>query len=234
MDDGLRILALETTGASGSVAALVGGRIVAERDLQSGQRSAQSMAPGIAELLREVGWQPRDVQLLAVTVGPGSFTGLRVGVTTAKTFAYATGAAVIGVDAMLVVAAQIPADETQCWATFDAQRGELVVAHVRRTGSAPFEVQRIGEPQIVDAEQWLGALPSDVIVSGPGLLHCKTLLRPATRVADERLWQPQAGVVGQIGWRDYRAGARQDLWSLSPVYFRPSAAEEKLAATGKK
>jgi tRNA threonylcarbamoyladenosine biosynthesis protein TsaB len=234
MDEGMKILALETTGASGSVAALLGERIIAERALTAGQRSAQSMAPGIAELLREVGWQARDVQLVAVTVGPGSFTGLRVGVTTAKTFAYATGAAVIGVDAMLAVAAQTPASELRCWAAFDAQRGELVVAEVERSATEAGDVRIVTAPAIVDAESWIAKLPKDALISGPGLARCREFFDSKVRVADERTWQPQAGIVGQIGSRSDRAGARQDLWSLSPVYFRPSAAEEKLAAAGKK
>lgn len=232
----LRILALETTGASGSVAALLEEQILAERELQDGQRSAQSMAPGIAALLAEVGWQPRDVQLVAVTHGPGSFTGLRVGVTTAKTWAYATGAAILGVDAMLVVAAQSPMDAAKnsggCWVAFDAQRGEFVVARVERISTIdPLDVRIAESPHIVDAEAWLASRKAGDLLSGPGLARCGTLSETAATVLDPSLWQPRASVVGQIASRAHHAGGRQDLWSLAPIYFRPSAAEEKLAAS---
>ena len=75
----MNILALETSELSGSVAAWSSGKLIRELDLEQSQRSAQSLAPAIATLLEEVGWRPGDVQLTAVTVGPGSFTGLRVG-----------------------------------------------------------------------------------------------------------------------------------------------------------
>ncbi len=105
-----RILALETSGTSGSVAALEGDRLLAEVSLAPSLRSARSLAPGIAKLLAEVGWKPRDVGIVAVTTGPGSFTGLRVGLTTAKSFAYAVGAQVLGINTLEVLAEQAPAD----------------------------------------------------------------------------------------------------------------------------
>src|SRR5687768_6416743 len=110
----LRILALETSGRSGSVAALIGQvvpvrtRVIGQQALDDHQRNAQSLAPAIRSLLDVAGWRPADVQLVAVTAGPGSFTGLRVGVTTAKVFAYATSAAVLGVDTLEVIAQQAP------------------------------------------------------------------------------------------------------------------------------
>ena len=81
----MNILALETSGKSGTVAALSEGLVLHERPLAPHQRSAQSLAPALFACLNEVAWQPQQVDLVAVTTGPGSFTGLRVGVTTAKT-----------------------------------------------------------------------------------------------------------------------------------------------------
>src|SRR5271163_2151267 len=95
-----RILALETSELTGSVAAAADGNVLAELQLDPQQRSAQSLAPAIRALLAQVGWQPADIDLLAVTIGPGSFTGLRVGVATAKVFAYACGAEVLGISTL--------------------------------------------------------------------------------------------------------------------------------------
>ena len=105
----MRILALETSGSSGSVAALDEGRLIVERPLAAGSRSAQSLAPGIDSLLAEVGWLVGGVDLVAVTQGPGSFTGLRIGVTTAKALAYAGETQVIGVNTLEVIARQAAA-----------------------------------------------------------------------------------------------------------------------------
>ena len=100
----MRILALETTDKTGSVAALDDCNILAQLMLDQNQRSAQSLAPAMKTLLEQVQWQPKDVQLVGVSVGPGSFTGLRVGVTTAKVFAYAVGADVLGINTLEAIA----------------------------------------------------------------------------------------------------------------------------------
>ena len=74
----MRILAIETSGTTGSLAALAGEEIVASVSLDPALRSARALAPGIRDLLAQVGWRPADIELVAVTIGPGSFTGLRL------------------------------------------------------------------------------------------------------------------------------------------------------------
>lgn len=138
----MRILALETTDRIGSVAALSGSNPLLQLALHSGQRSAQALAPAVRDLLEQVGWMPDEVELVAVSVGPGSFTGLRVGVTMAKVFAYAVGAEVLGINTLEAIAnagvakAKTPlapmregelSGMVRLTATMDAQRGDIVV-----------------------------------------------------------------------------------------------------------
>ena len=84
------------------------GRVIGQRVLPEKSRTAQALVPAIRSQFDAAGWKPTDVQLIAVTQGPGSFTGLRVGITTAKTFAYAVSAQVIGVNTLLALAEQAP------------------------------------------------------------------------------------------------------------------------------
>ena len=132
----MRILALETSDKTGGVAALDGCNVLAELTLDPNQRSAQSLAPAMKTLLEQVKWRPDDVQLVAVATGPGSFTGLRVGVTAAKVFAYSVGAEVLGVDTLEAIALNC-ASGTGCQISrtgchpvlhvaMDAQRGDVV------------------------------------------------------------------------------------------------------------
>ena len=106
------ILAFDTSGSAGSVALLDGPRVLAERAARSpSRRSAQTLAPAIARAAGRGGHRSRATcGLVATTIGPGSFTGLRVGVTTAKTFAYAVGRECLGVSTLEVIAARRAAE----------------------------------------------------------------------------------------------------------------------------
>ena len=127
----MRILAIETVETTGSVALLEDECLVAERPLDPQGRSAQTLAPGIEQLLAEARWRAGDVELVAVATGPGSFTGLRIGVTTAKVFAYAAGCQVIGVSTMSAIASRVPQHVTYFSVILDAHRNELFVADER-------------------------------------------------------------------------------------------------------
>jgi tRNA threonylcarbamoyladenosine biosynthesis protein TsaB len=224
-------LALETTELSGSVAASDGPNVLGELELNPQQRSAQSLAPALKTLLERVGWRPADVQLVAVTVGPGSFTGLRVGVTTAKTFAYSVGAEILGVDTLETIANQQTGTppspvESELKIILDAQRGELVAGSFALSDDGwfcPLDKQRL-----ISIDAWLSELRPGVAVAGPILKKLQTRLPPDITVLEERLWHPRAAQVARLAARDYAAGRRDDLWTLLPRYSRRSAAEEKL------
>ncbi|MGL6225025.1 MAG: tRNA (adenosine(37)-N6)-threonylcarbamoyltransferase complex dimerization subunit type 1 TsaB [Thermoguttaceae bacterium] len=106
----MRVLAIETTDVYGSVAVLDETGLIAERPLED--RSARCLAPTIADMLKTVGWTSSDVQGVAVGIGPGSFTGIRVGVVTAKMFAYAVSARIIGVSTLLALAESLGSDNS--------------------------------------------------------------------------------------------------------------------------
>lgn len=225
----MRILALETTERIASVAALQNGCLLAQQATPPEQRSAQALAPAIQSLLEQVSWQPGDVQLVAVPVGPGSFTGLRVGVTTAKTFAYAVQAEVLGVNTLEVIAQLAPAEIGQLEAVMDAQRQQLFVGRFARDDSGHFQWRET--THIIGEADWLARLAaSPIAVTGPALRKLGTRVPEKISVVDSARWAPTAAAVGQLAWRKYEAGERDDLWKLAPQYFRASAAEEKWRA----
>jgi tRNA threonylcarbamoyladenosine biosynthesis protein TsaB len=225
------VLALETSAVAGSVALLHGDQVLAERLLDPARRSAQTLAPALAEALAAATCPPADVHLVAAVIGPGSFTGLRVGVTTAKTFAYAARAAVLGLNTLDVIAAQVPlgllgGGSCELHAIIDAQRKELFVGRFR---AADGEIERIAADAIVPIETWLQSLRPGVIVTGPMLERLEGQLPPGVIAVDASLREPRAATVGRLAWRDYGHGRRDDLWKLAPQYGRASAAEEKAA-----
>jgi tRNA threonylcarbamoyladenosine biosynthesis protein TsaB len=221
----MKILALETSSLTGTVAVLEDGRLLGERPFSPDQRTAQSFAPAIQAQLEAVDWSTQDVQLVAVTNGPGSFTGLRVGVTAAKTFAYAVGAELVAVNTLQTIAHQAPPDIADLWAVLNAQRKELFVARFQRAEDGTR--RETASTRIVKGADWLEALSEPVAVTGTGLKPLLTKLPERVTVIDQSLWTPQASTVGQLGFHQYAQGQRDDLWKLVPLYLRKSAAEEK-------
>lgn len=227
-------LALETSLRAGSLALWENTQLLGQQALDPQRRSAQTLAPAMQALLQDCDRTPQQVNLVAVTVGPGSFTGLRVGVTTAKTFAYAAACDVIGLDTLDVVAAQVPdrllADAgIEVHAVLDAQRQELFVATYRAgEGTGDMERwQRMGETRTVAVEAWLAELKAGDIVTGPGLDRLEERLPVGVVVVEPKFRLPGAVTVARLATRAYAQGRRDDLWKLSPSYIRPSAAEEK-------
>lgn len=222
-----RILALETSGFSGSIALAMGDTLVTQAALPPRQRTAQGLAPLIEQQLQAAGWRPADLQLIAVTQGPGSFTGLRVGIVTAKTLAYATGAAVLGVDTMKVLAHSVeaPNKTPRLSVVLDAQRNQLFVEDFVPDENGHWRVDQA--TRIVDNDVWLASLTAETKVTGTGLTKLKARIPATTTVVSETLWEPTATAVAALAWREFLGGRRDDLWTIAPNYFRPSAAEEK-------
>ena len=221
----MRVLALETTEKIGGVAALCDGKLLAELELNPEQRSAQSLLPALKTLLEQVRWRSNEVDLVAVTIGPGSFTGLRIGVTAAKVFAYAAGADVLGVDTLECIAAGAPNDVETIDVAVDAQRGEVVARSFRRGNGGWFEP--ITKAELAAADAWLDALGSSAVIAGPVLHKMADRVPDHVTVLDPRYWPPRASTVARIAAREYASGRRDDLWKLVPRYSRRSAAEEK-------
>jgi tRNA threonylcarbamoyladenosine biosynthesis protein TsaB len=221
----MNILAIETSGLGGSVATLTDGKLLHELELDADKRSAQALAPAIKQVLDRSGWSPRDVKLVAVTVGPGSFTGLRIGVMTAKAFAYATGAAVLGLSTLEVIANQMPDSIAEIEVVMDAQRKQLFWQRFARDRQGWF--QPVTEVMIKDVSVWLTIPAPAQHVAGAALENLRDRLPAGIQIAPRELSFPRASTVGRLAAQKYMSGERGDVWALAPVYHRRSAAEEK-------
>jgi tRNA threonylcarbamoyladenosine biosynthesis protein TsaB len=247
------ILAFDTSGMHGSVALLDGPKILSEQALSIDRRSAQTLAPAIVRILAAQGIEPRQINLVATTTGPGSFTGLRVGVTSAKTFAYAVGAEILGLSTLEAIAHNRLSHQpglnlipdfgmpnstvfVEIHAILDAQRKELFLSRFSTAADAAVDqyglrkLSRLADDNIISADDWLASLKPGTLVAGAGFDQLKDRL-PSDVLVDSTNREPRASIVGQLAFRDYQSGRRDDLWKLSPVYLRPSYAEEKARRT---
>lgn len=217
------LLAVETSGPVGCLAVMRDGRCLEERFLpELGRRHAQSLVPETVAFLRRHGIEPAEIDALAVSVGPGSFTGLRVGVTFAKTFAYAAGAELAAVETFHAIAENTPAAPSVV-VTADAQRGGLIVGRYTRGTDGRF--RRDGELRLVTPAELASSLRPADLLTGPGVDRLSDFAN--AEIAAPHLRQPRAAVVGQLGEVLLRAGQTADPWTLEPLYVRKSSAEEK-------
>jgi tRNA threonylcarbamoyladenosine biosynthesis protein TsaB len=230
------VLGIETSGLEGSIALTLDQVRLEERQLnQAGRRHAQSLVAEIGELLRTHGYSPQAVAAVAVSRGPGSFTGLRVGMVCAKTFAYATGCRFVAIDTFAAIAENVPQDIPQVDIIEDAQRDDLFVGKYRRNTSSEWRL--VGQIEIVSVESFVNSrVDSDVII-GPGTRKVDFTQSPAKWSTDALLARPKASSVAMLGLRRLQSDQPlvteddTDFWKASPFYLRMSAAEEKRAAT---
>lgn len=222
-----RLLILETSSRTGHVAVALGEELRGVRGLDEARRNARDLAPAVAALLAEQSWQPRAIQAVIVSRGPGSYTGLRVGIMSAKTFAYAAGCALIAVDTFAAIALQAPPSVTHLDVLADAQQDKIYIQSFARAADG---WQPSSELAICRFADWLAAREPSAWVSGPGLLRWAPRLPAEVQRVEARLWEPQPASLLHLGLARYRAGENTDPWALEPLYLRPSSAEEQWRA----
>src|SRR5208337_1512713 len=150
-----RLLILETSGRVGQVAVAQGEVILQRRSLDEARRLARDLAPTVAELLAGAGWQVRQLDGVIVSRGPGSYTGLRVGTMSAKTLAYATGCALLGIETFVAIAAQMPLDARAVDVIADAQQDKVYVQSFVSAG--PGHAWKAETPLTIKTlSDWLG------------------------------------------------------------------------------
>jgi tRNA threonylcarbamoyladenosine biosynthesis protein TsaB len=221
-----KILLLETSGGVGQVGVASGEILLRVRQLDETRRHARDLAPAVAELLKAESWVPGDVELVIVSAGPGSYTGLRVGIMAAKVFIYATKAALVAVETFTVIAAQACAEVSKLDVIADAQQHKVYVQGFERrdAGATP---EPAGALTIQPFADWVRQRDPQAWVSGPGLRQHLAKLPSGSRVVAADDWDPRAADLLRIGLRRFREGRRDDAWTVEPLYLRPCAAEEK-------
>jgi tRNA threonylcarbamoyladenosine biosynthesis protein TsaB len=225
-----RLLIVETSSRIGQVALALGHELRGVRRLDEARRHARDLAPATAALLAEQGWRPRDVHAVLVSCGPGSYTGLRVGLMSAKTFAYAAGCVLLGIDTFAAVAQQAPTATERVDVVADAQQEKVYVQSFVRAGE---EWRPTSELAIRTVADWLAGRTADAWAMGPGLHKWAARLPSEVPFVDATLWEPRADSLLRIGLRRYLMGERDNPWTLEPLYLRPSSAEEQWHARSK-
>jgi len=219
-------LGIDTSSASGTVAVTSADRMLAEWTLEAAGTHAMRLVPHIRCLLREVDLSFRDIQGIAVTVGPGSFTGLRIGIATAKTLAFVSGKPLVGRSTLDVLVGGVPHAAGLLCPVLDARRGEVYWALYRQDGSGGTE--RLTEPRVSTPATLLEAVPAPALFLGSGVTVYGDRFGAVAghRVARQpELNQIRASVLCRLAREEYEAKGGTSPVDLEVIYVRPSDAE---------
>jgi tRNA threonylcarbamoyladenosine biosynthesis protein TsaB len=205
--------------------------VIAERAERTSSNHAGTLPRLVDEVVGESGKLDRE-DVLAVTIGPGSFTGLRIALSFAKGLAFAGGYRLIGIPTLDALALVAPPTEPRVCAVLDARKREVYAALYERDGS---RMIRRGEPCAIDAERLAHALGSPCAFIGDAVESYgevfRRVLGPDVRLFASAMHPPTAATVARLAafrLRDSAAG--DDVTTLEPRYVRPPEAELKQSA----
>lgn len=226
MSQGPFVLAIDAAGAACSAAVAAGERLLATERVETAQGQAEQLMPLIDRTMRRAGLAVATLDLIAATVGPGSFTGLRAGLAAARGIALARGLPLFGITGFAAVAsgpavaaAEMAADtDYALLVALESRREDLYAQlsdRLRRPCGAPLAVMPAGLADMVDAA--IGAMPLLVAGDAAGRAAAALARRPAVwRVADSA---PDATGVWRAALARWRQGVRAE--GARPLYLRP-------------
>ena len=215
----MRVLAVDTSTMAGGVALVRDGHVVGESLLDVRTTHSERLMLAIDRVLADAGWEARQLDGLAVAVGPGSFTGLRIGLAAVKGLAVALRCPIAPVPTLDAMAAALPWATRAICPVLDARKGELYASLYRWDGTT---MHREWDYLALAPADLAARLTEPVIGVGDGAAlvpsSWMTLVHPMRR-------GPSAAVVGWLGEERLRRGDTVTPTALVPTYLRPSEAE---------
>lgn len=215
----MRVLAVETSTLAGGVALLDGDRLVGEYVLDISATHSERLMPAIDRVVADAGWRPAAIEGLAVAIGPGSFTGLRIGLAAVKGLALALGIPVAGVPTLDAMAESLPFADLPVCPVLDARKGEVYCSLYRWDAR---RMRREWDYLAIPPDDLAARLTEPVILIGDGAHAVRSAY---ARLAPPSRPGPSPATVGVLGHGRLVAGETVAVAALLPIYLRPSEAE---------
>lgn len=216
------ILALETATATGSVA-LFQETLVGEYTLSIQRTHSERLLPAVVRILEDANVSPQDLSALAVSLGPGSFTGLRIGIMTAKTLAWSLDIPLLGIPTLDAMAWGMRYSQGLLCPLIDCRRGEAYCAFYQADGSSePKRQTEYLSLPLVELEKKAEAYPGEKYWFGDVVFDLQKGIGVSGGLA-----LPKAGSVAELAKKRLAKGEADDPLGMVPLYVRPSAARPR-------
>lgn len=216
------LLAIDTSTRTVGVALFDGDQIWNETTWTSHDYHTVELAPGIRDILQKSGVGIATVEALAVAIGPGSFTGLRIGLALAKGIVLARHIPIVGIPTLDILTAAVPMDGGSLAAVLRAGRERLAVGWYQAARSG---WRSMGKIEVLTAQELAENIQEPTLVCGELTEEERRLLGRKRKVV--RLLSParslrRPGYLAEIGWRRWQAGKMDDPATLTPIYLHQS------------
>ncbi len=225
----MKTLAIDTSGKSAGLAIVSDGRILYELFMNTGLNHSVVLLPEIDHALNVLNLDLKDFDLFVATTGPGSFTGLRIGLSTLKGFALSHNKPLVGVSTLEALAWNINSENRIICPLLNGPMDEIYTAIYRYHPLDGYE--RLLEEQITTIPKLVAHITEPVIFVGDGVVRWESYLRK--QLLESALFAPQhlnicrPSIVAGIGIKKYQHNLTEDMLSLRPTYLRASEAEIK-------
>ena len=224
----MSILAIDTASSVSSVAVASEGKLRAEVTIEAGRTHSETLLSHIEGALSFAGVERSALRGVAVSIGPGSFTGLRIGLATAKAIAYGLGIPLVGVSTLAALALAVPVSDVHTLALMDAQKGNAYAGLYEWRDGSLHEVRPVRVAPLAEAIAEAADRGKPVLLTGELAVKKRARLGNLpdnVTLAPAHLLTARASHVAWLGIARLAAGERDDPMTLEPFYIRRSEAE---------
>ncbi len=217
----MKILGIDTSSKFLNIALSEDELIIKEESHLLDRRHSSELVPVIKRLLKKHKTPVNKIGAFVIGLGPGSFTGLRIGVSTTKGFGIALGRPCIGVASIDSIACNASENNKDIIPIIDAKRGQVYAAIYRRKGG---KIKRMSDYQVLPIEKLLRQVKDDAVFLGDGIALYKDNILSVNKKAvflEEKYWYPGAGNLIKLGFPKIKKAGKPGLGKLVPLYLYP-------------
>lgn len=219
------ILGIDTATSVCSLALYDGSKVLAEWTVDNGFTHSEKMMPQLEMMLDNSSIDKKQLEGIAVSIGPGSFTGLRIGLSSAKAMAYALQIPICGVSTLQALAFNLPVPGLLLSPLIDGQKGNVYQAIYKWQNNELVEVREIQHLPYAQALAFLQETGRQSFILGEEIEGVDGQLPVNASRAPANVCMPHAASVAMLGYQKFAKGENDDIFTLEPYYMKKSEAE---------